>query len=134
MSYTISWNTNISSVIDAMPFGLSKNVSFQVTSSNAIQQTVSTISGSGWTQLSTGSLNNVAVIALFNDNSVNSASALVVATGSTGGNILATLQPGQTAVIPWSGSIGGLYTQVIGTSLYPLTSQLASIQYYLQQG
>jgi hypothetical protein len=123
--YNLNWSVNTSAQIDAQPYGVTKTVIIPVSSSNAIQQTV-TVTGSAFSALSTGQLTNVVGISIYNDNSTYSSSVVIIATGSTGGNIISTIQPGQVAAIPWSASLNGLYASAT-------TGNTASLQYYLQQ-
>ena len=128
MAYTLNINSIASATIDAGAFSIGKNASIQVSSSNAIQSNVSLQTGS-WTAISLGTLSNVAYISLYNDNTVNTASIIQVATGSTGGNVIATIQPGLPALIAWSGSLNGLYGTVTGAS----QGNVGVLQYYAQQ-
>lgn len=128
MPYTVNWSTNCSAQIDSQPYGVSRNTNYVISSSNAIQQTVTNLTGSVYTQLSTGSLQNVSAIAIFNDNTVVSSSVVLICTGSSGGNVLSNgIQPGLSAQIPWTGSLNGLYATVVGGA------GTATIQYTLFQ-
>jgi hypothetical protein len=125
MPYSLNWSVNVGAQIDAQPYGVSKSSNIVISSSNAIQQS-SLLTGSGWTPLSLGQCQNVVGISIWNDNTIYSASVVLLATGSAGGNLISVIQPGQAAAIPWSGSLGGLYASAIA-------GQTASIQSYFQQ-
>lgn len=129
MAYTVNINSATSAQIDAQPYGLSKSATLTVTSSNAIQQTVSTINAGGWTQLSLGNIINPALITAWNDNTINSSSVITIATGSAGQNIIGFIPSGLPLEIPWSGSLGGLYAKITSG-----TDSTGSVQYYIQQG
>src|ERR1043166_8165007 len=82
-------------------------------SSNVSNNTTTVLTGS-WQQLPTSSLANVRYM---NFDSLSSQGTIQLATGSAGGNILAILQAGDVAVIPWSGSLNALYAQTVSGSL-----------------
>lgn len=131
MANTLNYTTNISAQVDALGFSANKSVNLGITSSNAIQQSV-TIPTSSFTQISLGSLTNVRALWFWNDNVTFTSSVITVSTGSSGGNQLAVLQPGDSAMIPWSGSLNGLYANVInGASGNGITTGI--IQYLAVQ-
>jgi hypothetical protein len=128
MANSIQVQTSMNSTVDNMTLSIRSSVTSNTTSSNALGQSVN-ISASGWAQLSTGSLTDIRTMAFYNDNAVNTASVITIATGSAGQNPLATLQPGDGAIIPWSGSINGLYAKVVSAN--PAVNGV--IQYQAQQ-
>ena len=130
MANTLNYSTNLNAQIDALGFSANKSVSLAITSSNAIQQSV-TVNTSSYGAISLGSLSNVRAVWLWNDNSNYSASVISVATGSTGGNQIAILQPGDVAVFPWSGSYNSLYAEVINGATSGVTTGV--IQYIAVQ-
>jgi|ERR1035437_4107238 hypothetical protein len=104
------------------------SVNVNTTSSNAIGGTAAS-TGSVWTQQSLTPLTDVLSIWLYNDNTVFTASIISVATGSSGGNVLTILQPGFSAVIPWSGSLSGLYHKVVSSA----PNTVGTLQFIAQQ-
>jgi hypothetical protein len=128
MANSISVQTSMTSTVDGFTLSKASSLSANTTSSNAIGQTLS-VTSSVWTQLSLGILTDVTNIYVWNDNTVNTASVVSVATGSTGGNVIAVLQPGAAASIPWSGSFNGLYAKVVTAA--PAIN--GTVQYIAQQ-
>ncbi len=126
MAYNLNISAGASAVIDAGTFSISKNGTLSVSSSNAIQQNVTLQTGS-WTSISLGNLTDVAYLSLFNDNALYTASVISLATGSNGSGKLATIQPGLSALIAWSGSLT-LYGSVNSGS-----GPVGILQYYAQQ-
>ena len=112
MANSLTFNTSVNAQVDALGFTANKGVSVGITSSNAIQQSV-TLSTSSYTQISLGNLTNVRALWFWNDNTVYTGSVISVATGSTGANQIALMNPGDAAVIPWSGSFNSLYAEVV---------------------
>ena len=112
MSNSISINQSVTSVIDGVRTTLSSNTNQLTTSSNFIAGGQD-ILATGYSPLSIGSLTDVAIITVLNDNSVYSASVIQI-TGSAGANIGGILIPGYQLTIPYSGSISGISAKVVG--------------------
>jgi hypothetical protein len=115
MSNSISVQLNTTSRVDNVTSTLGSSVTAQLTSSNVIIQSVG-VTNSGWTQLTLGSLTDVRNLFIWNDNTNLTGSYITIATGSSGGNPLTILAPGDGANIPWSGSFNGLYGRVVASS------------------
>jgi hypothetical protein len=108
----ITINTSMASTVDNITIRGAASVTQTTTSSNAIASSTN-VTSSAWTQLSLGSLANVAAIWIQNDNTVYTASVIAVGTGSAGQNTVSILPPGYSSVLSWSGSLGGLYAKVL---------------------
>jgi ammonia channel protein AmtB len=131
MANSININQSINSTVDSARATLGSNQNLQTSSSNFIQGT-QTIGSTTWTALSLGSLTDVILYSVVNDNVNYTASVITIATGSVGGNIQAILTPGAQTVTPWSGSLAGLYAKV--TSGYGVpTPTSGSVQWLAQQ-
>ncbi len=127
MASSLNFSTTFNSRVDALTLGGGSSTNLTTTSSNAVGETT-TLNPSTYTQLSLGSLTDVCALYLYNDNTVYSASVILVSTGSLGQNHIAKLSPGQSAVIPWSGSLSGLYAKSVSA-----TDLAAVIQHIAQQ-
>jgi hypothetical protein len=133
MANSISINQSVNSTVDNVRTTLASNQNLQTTSSNFIAGT-QTIGSVAWTALSLGSLTDIILYSVVNDDTQYSASVITIATGSTGGNTQAILNPGTQTVTPWSGSLAGLYAKVTGgwpTGVATPTS--GSVQWLAQQ-
>lgn len=131
MPNSLSIVTTVTSVVDGARTTLNSSNNLNTTSSNFISGTQQ-MTSSAATNISLGSLTDVLAVTVINDNSVNTASVIQV-TGSVGG-IGAVLIPGSQAVLPWSGSLGGLSGKVIGG--YPpgtATPANGTVQWSAQQ-
>ena len=113
MANSVSINQSVTSIVDGVRTTLSSNTNQSTTSSNFIAGGQA-VTASVWTAISLGSLTDVIILTVVNDNSDNTASVITFATGAAGQNPLATLSPGNQAIIPWSGSLPSLYAKVVG--------------------
>lgn len=128
MANSISAQMSMTSTVDNMNLSIRSSLSTQTTSSNALGQS-STVTTASWSQLSTGSLSDIRSMAFYNDNTVYSASVIQIATGSAGQNVIVVLQPGDGALISWSGPIT-LFGRVVN-AVAPIVNGV--VQYQLQQ-
>ena len=113
MANSISVQATVTNTVDNIRNVISSNAVTNTTSSNVIVES-SAVTASAWTQLSLDTLADVIALTIWNDNVVNTASVVAVATGSGGQNLLTVLAPNAQAIIPWSGSLAGLYAKVVG--------------------
>ena len=133
MANTYVASQTVTTTIDGVRSSLSTNNTTYVTSSNFIVGGQA-VTASAWTSLSLGSLTDVIGLSIYNDNTLNTASVITVATGSAGQNVLGILIPGAQSTIAWSGSISGLYAKVTGG--YPFgasTPNNGTVQWIAQQ-
>ena len=112
MANSISTNSTVTSVIDGVRTTLSSNTSATTTSSNFIAGGQNVVSANA-TPLSVGTLADVAILTVLNDNSVFSASVISI-TGSAAIDVGTILLPGYQATIPWSGSMPAISAKVVG--------------------
>jgi hypothetical protein len=133
MSNQISTQQTVTSVVDGVRTVLSSNQNTYTTSSNFIAGG-QVVTSASWASISLGGLSDVRILTVTNDNTVYTASSIYVATGSTGGNIIAKLGPGDQMTTPWLGSYTSLYARVMDS--YPTGATLpttGSIQWLVQQ-
>lgn len=98
------------------PLGLSTQVN--CTGSNSIQ-IFADIATTSWQPLYTASLTDLRYAAFYNyGDSTANAGIIEVASDSAGTKLMSILQPGDSAVIPWSASIGAatLYAKAFNNS------------------
>ena len=132
MANSITTNSTVTSVIDGVRTTLSSNTNATTTSSNFVAGGQDIVSAN-YTHLSVGSLTDVAIFTVLNDNSVYSASVIQV-TGSAGTEIGTILLPGYQATIPWSGSLPGISAKVVGG--WPIGTAIptyGTVQWLVQQ-
>ena len=133
MANSISLNQSVTSVIDGVRTTLSSNTTQQTTSSNFIaggQDVVST----GATALSMGSLTDVSILTVLNDNTGLYTASVIQVTGSAAIDCGAILLPGYQATIPWSGSMPAISAKVVsGWPPGTATPAKGTVQWLVQQ-
>ena len=108
---TLNFSSNYNARIDNLNLGGSATSAIQISSSNGLADST-TVTSSAYTQLTLGSLTDVRGLWVLNDNATYSSSFITIASGSTGQNVLTVLGSGDAALIPWSGSLNGLYAKI----------------------
>ena len=112
----LSTNATVMSVVDSVRTTVSTNQNTQTSSSNFIAGNA-VVTGSVWTAITLGTLDDVIGMTFYNDSSVYSQSVISVALGAAGTPVATTLIPGAQAIIPWSGSMPTVSARVVGS--YP---------------
>src|ERR1041385_2065275 len=131
---TLNIQTTMTSTVDNVRTVVSSNRNTPCSSSNFTAGS-KTLGSAGWGLINDFStLTDVAGFTILNDDDTQySASVIKIATGSSGGNVIAVLIPGAAATIPWSGSHNGIYGKVTGGYAGVATPASGSVQYLAQQ-
>lgn len=133
---SITQNSTFLSNVNGASYTVTSNTTLQTTSSNYLGGSEQ-ITSSVWTNISFGGFSDLIGITLVNDPTTTSASVVAIASGSAGQGVFATLVPGMSANIGWSGSYNngnGVYAKVVGG--WPTgtsTPQIANIKWQVQQ-
>lgn len=112
MANSLSANASLSAIVDQFTLAGNAAVATQTTGSNGIGISVTIATGGSWQSIDVSELSDFRYGWFYND--TTGSSIITVATGSAGQNILCKLQPGDTSLVSWSGSIASLYAKTTG--------------------
>ena len=111
MANSLAVQTSIFAQLDKFNLGGNSSVNIALTGNNGIGASQEATTGA-WTQLNTSLLSDLRAAWFYNDTVLTG--VITIASGSNGEHVLTVLNPGESSLIAWSGSIGSLYVKATG--------------------